>query len=231
MKSIAITRSANAGKAFDVKAFVAKYGGVVGSKIKARHTVYSQGDAADCVFYIQKGQAQVTIVSNHGKEAVLAMLEAGDFCGEGCLISEPLRLATVTTITECIVARLEKAAVNRAIHEDVRFAEFFAIYILNQTARLRENLIDRLFNSSELRLARILLVLTNFGQDGRTESVIDKIDQQTLARMVGTTRSRINYFMNKFRRLGYIDYNGRISVHSSLLGVVLNDQSPGSPPL
>ena len=209
---------------FDVKAFVAKYGGVADSKIKAKRTLYAQGEPADCVFYIQKGQAQVTVVSQHGKEAVIAVLESSDLCGEGCLISEPLRLSTATTMTECIIARLEKDAVNRAIHQDVAVAEFFAKYILNQSARLRENLVDHLFNSSELRLARMLLVLTNFGQDGRSESVIDKIDQQTLARMVGTTRSRINYFMNKFRRLGYIEYNGKINVHSSLLGVILHEK-------
>jgi CRP/FNR family transcriptional regulator, cyclic AMP receptor protein len=233
MKSTIARRSAVTSTArelrhpFEIKAFVAKYGGTANYKIRAKHAIYSQGEPADCVIYIQKGEAQVTVVSKHGKEAVIAVLEAGDLCGEGCLIGETLRLSTITAMTECVIARLDKATVNRAIHEDLAFAEFFSMYTLNQSAKLRDNLIDQLFNSSEKRLARILLLLTNFGQEGRSETVIKQIDQQTLARMVGTTRSRINFFMNKFRRLGYIEYNGRISVHSSLLGVVLHDQSSG----
>ena len=142
---------------FDVNAFVAKYGGVVGSKFKAKHVFYTQGEIADFVFYIEKGQAQLTVISAQGKEAVIAILEAGDFCGEGCLVGEPLNMSTATAITECAIARLEKAAVMRAIHDDLAFAEFFIMYVLNRTVRLRDNLIDQLFNSSERRLARVLL--------------------------------------------------------------------------
>jgi CRP/FNR family cyclic AMP-dependent transcriptional regulator len=213
---------------FDPSAFVAKYGGVIGGRIQAKHALYSQGATADCVFYFQKGTAQLTVVSKHGKEAVIAVLGTCDFCGEECLVGEPLRLSTVTTMTESVVARLEKAAVIRAIHDDPRIAEFFAMYFLIRTVRLKDDLIDHLFNSSEKRLARILLLLANYGKEGRSEAVINKVDQQTLARMVGTTRSRVNFFMNKFRKLGYIEYNGRINVHSSLLNVVLHDQPLGA---
>jgi CRP-like cAMP-binding protein len=213
---------------FDPVLFIAKYGGATGSKYGIKHTLYSQGDAADCIFYFQRGQAQVKVISKEGKEAVIALVEAGDFCGEGCLVSEQLRMSTVVTMTEVVVSRLEKAAVVRAIHEDSAFAEYFAIYVLNRTIRLTNNLIDHMFNSSEKRLARVLLLLANYGKEGRVETVISKIDHQTLAQMVGTTRSRVNFFMNKFRKLGYIDYNDRISVHSSLLNVVLHDQQAGA---
>jgi len=212
---------------FDPAVFVAKYGGVIAFRYAARHTIYSQGDAADCIFYFQKGQAQLKVISKQGKEAVIAVIEAGDFCGESCLIGEPLRMSTLATMTETLVSRLEKAAVIRAIHDDLAFAEFFVMYVLNRTVRLTDDLIDHMFNSSEKRLARILLLLANYGKEGGVETVIAKIDHQTLAQMVGTTRSRVNFFMNKFRKLGYIDYNDRISVHSSLLNVVLHDQ-PGA---
>jgi CRP-like cAMP-binding protein len=212
---------------FDPAVFVAKYGGVIAFRYEARHTIYSQGDAADCIFYFQKGQAQLKVISKQGKEAVIAVIEAGDFCGETCLIGEPLRMSTLATMTETLVARFEKAAVIRAIHDDLAFSEFFVMYVLNRTVRLTDDLIDHMFNSSEKRLARVLLLLANYGKEGRVETVIAKIDHQTLAQMVGTTRSRVNFFMNKFRKLGYIDYNDRISVHSSLLNVVLHDQ-PGA---
>jgi CRP/FNR family transcriptional regulator, cyclic AMP receptor protein len=213
---------------FDPAVFVAKYGGVIASRYGAKHTIYSQGDAADCIFYFQKGQAQLKVISEQGKEAVIALIEAGDFCGEGCLIGEPLRMSTLATMTETLVSRFEKAAVIRAIHDDLAFSEFFVMYVLNRTVRLTDDLIDHLFNSSEKRLARILLLLANYGKEGRVETVIARIDHQTLAQMVGTTRSRVNFFMNKFRKLGYIDYNDRISVHSSLLNVVLHDQASGT---
>jgi CRP-like cAMP-binding protein len=200
---------------FDPAVFVAKYGGVIAFRYGARHTIYSQG------------QAQLKVISKQGKEAVIAVIEAGDFCGEACLIGEPLRMSTLATMTETLVARLEKAAVIRAIHDDLAFSEFFVMYILNRTVRLTDDLVDHMFNSSEKRLARVLLLLANYGKEGRVETVIAKIDHQTLAQMVGTTRSRVNFFMNKFRKLGYIDYNDRISVHSSLLNVVLHDQ-PGA---
>ena len=213
---------------FDPAVFVAKYGGVIESRYGAKHTLYSQGDAADCIFYFQQGRAQIKVVSKEGKEAVIAVVEAGDFCGEACLVGEPLRMSTVATMTEALVLRLEKAAVVRAIHDDLAFAEFFLMYVLNRTVRLTDDLIDHMFNSSEKRLARVLLLLANYGKEGRVEPVISKIDHQTLAQMAGTTRSRVNFFMNKFRKLGYIDYNDRISVHSSLLNVVLRDQ-PSAP--
>ncbi len=213
--------------AFDFNAFVAKHGGVTGKKIASGQAIYSQGDGADCIFYIQKGQVQLTVVSMQGKEAVISVLEAGDFCGEGCLVGEELRLSTATAMTECVIGRLEKSAVVQAIHNDPSFSEFFLMYVLHRTIRMRDDLIDHLFNSSEKRLARVLLVLANFGKEGRSETVLNKINQQTLARIVGTTRSRINFFMNKFRKLGYIEYNGQIRVHSSLLTVVLHDQPNG----
>jgi CRP/FNR family transcriptional regulator, cyclic AMP receptor protein len=215
-----------AGPPFDAVAFTAKYGGEVGSRHEAKHTLYSQGDPADCIYYLQEGQAQIRVISKEGKEAVLAVVEAGDFFGEGCLVGEPLRMSGAVTMTESLVSRLEKAAVFRAIHDDLAFSEFFLKYVLNRTVRLTDDLIDHMFNSSEKRLARVLLLLANYGKEGRVETVITKIDHQTLAQMVGTTRSRVNFFMNKFRKLGYIDYNDRISVHSSLLNVVLLDQ-PG----
>jgi CRP/FNR family cyclic AMP-dependent transcriptional regulator len=217
--------------AFDPAIFVAKYGGVLGARYGPKHTLYSQGDEADCVFYFQKGQAQIKVLSKQGKEAVIAVVEPGYFCGEGCLVGEPLRMWTVTTMTDCIVSRLEKAAMIRAIHDDLTFAEFFVMYVLTRTVRLTDDLIDHMFNSSEKRLARILLLLANYGKESRVETAINNIDHQTLAQMVGTTRSRVNFFMNKFRKLSYIDYNSdyssRISVHSSLLNVVLQDQPIG----
>jgi len=213
---------------FDPAVFVAKYGGVVAFKYGAKHTIYSQGDAADYIFYFQKGRAQLKVISKQGKEAVIALIEAGDFCGEGCLIGEPLRMSTLETLTESLVSRFEKAAVIRAIHDDLAFSEFFVMYVLNRTVRLTDDLIDHMFNSSEKRLARILLLLANYGKEGRIETVLARIDHQTLAQMVGTTRSRVNFFTNKFRKLGYIDYNDRISVHSSLLNVVLHDKPDGT---
>jgi CRP-like cAMP-binding protein len=213
---------------FDPIADLSKYGGLVASDFGAKQAVFSQGDNADCVFYIQKGQIQLTVISMQGKEAVIAVLGAGDFCGEGCLVGEPLRMATATTMTQCVVVRLEKAIVIRAIHEDREFSEFLVTYVLKRTARLTDNLVDQLFNSSEKRLARVLLLLANYGKEGRTETVINKVDQETLAQMIGATRSRVNFFMNKFRKLGLIEYNGHINVHSSLLRVVLHDQPLGT---
>ena len=188
-----------------------------------------QGDAADSIYYIKKGQIQLTVVSMEGKEAVIAVLGTSDFCGEGCLVGQPLRMVTATTMTQCTVVRMEKATVIRAIHDDPEFSEFLVSYLLKRTARLTDNLVDQLFNSSEKRLARILLLLANYGKEGRTETVINNVDQETLAQMIGATRSRVNFFMNKFRKLGLIEYNGRINVHSSLLRVVLHDQPLGMP--
>src|SRR5581483_1077261 len=212
---------------FDPCSYFSKYGGIVSLGFGQRQIVFSQGDPADCIFYIQEGQIQLTVVSMEGKEAVIAVLDSGEFCGEGCLVGEPLRMSTAMTMTKCVVARLEKAPVMRAIHEDTAFSEFLVAYVLKRTARLTDTLIDQLFNSSEKRLARVLLLLANYGKEGRSDTVINKIDQETLAQMIGSTRSRVNFFMNKFRKLGLIEYNGKITVHSSLLRVILHDQSPG----
>ena len=166
-------------------------------------------------------------MSEHGKEAVVAMLEAGDFCGEECLTQHPLRISTATAITDCVITRLEKATVVRALHNDADFSEFVFTYLLTQNVKLKEQLIDHLFNSSEKRLARILLLMANYGKEGKEDVIIPKIDQETLAKMIGTTRPRVSHFMNKFRKLGFIEYNGNIKVHSALLSVVLHDQALG----
>ncbi|NVO16931.1 MAG: Crp/Fnr family transcriptional regulator [Rhodoplanes sp.] len=209
---------------FEPKAFLAKVGG--GRTITTHpknQVVYSQGDAADAVFFIQKGKVKVTVVSKQGKEAVVAILAADDFFGEGCLTGQPRRLATAATMTESIIVRLEKATVVDLIHREPAFSAMFIAYLLGRTTRVEADLVDQLFNSSEKRLARLLLLLANFGKDGVPEPIIAKISQETLAEMIGTTRSRVSFFMNKFRKLGFIDYNGRIEVHSSLLNVVLHD--------
>jgi CRP/FNR family transcriptional regulator, cyclic AMP receptor protein len=212
---------------FDPIALIRKYSGAVGLLIGKNQAIYSQGDIAGHIFYIQKGQIQLTVASAEGKEAIIAVLEAGDFSGEGCLVGEPLRMFSATALTECVVARLEKAAALRAIHENPSFSEYLVSYVLKRTSQLTDSLVDQLFNSSEKRLARVLLLLANYGKEGRTETVLGKIDQEALGQMIGATRSRVNFFMNKFRKLGLIEYNGRIHVHSSLLRIVLHDQVVG----
>ena len=190
--------------------------------------VYQQGDLADAVFYIESGKVKKTLVSEQGKEAVVALLGADDFFGEGCLAGEALRLATISALTNCVIARIAKAHITRVIHEEPAFAELFIAHLLARNSRVEEDLVDQLFNSSEKRLARTLLLLANFGKESRPEPIIAKVSQETLAEMIGTTRSRVSFFMNKFRKLGLIDYNGGIEggieVHSSLLNVVLHDQ-------
>ena len=175
-------------------------------------------------FYIQKGKAKLTVVSEQGKEAVIAILGADDFFGEGCLAGQAQRIATVTAMTDAVIARLEKSAIIKVIHEEPAFSELFIAHLLGRSIRVEADLVDQLFNSSEKRLARLLLLLANFGKEGTPEPVIAKISQETLAEMIGTTRSRVSFFMNKFRKLGFIEYNGGIEVHSSLLNVVLHDQ-------
>jgi CRP-like cAMP-binding protein len=210
---------------FDPKAFLAKVGD--GRSIVRRRkgeTVFSQGDRADAVFYIQKGKAKVTVVSKQGKEAVVAILGVNDFFGEACLAGQAQRVAAVSAMTDAVIVRLEKEAIVRVIHEEPAFSEMFIAHLLARTIRVEADLVDQLFNSSEKRLARLLLLLANFGKEGKPEPVIAKISQETLAEMIGTTRSRVSYFMNKFRQLGFIHYNGGIEVHSSLLNVVLHDQ-------
>jgi CRP/FNR family cyclic AMP-dependent transcriptional regulator len=186
--------------------------------------VFAQGEPADSVFYIQKGRAKLTVVSEQGKEAVVAIVAANEFFGEGCLAGQPLRISTVSAMTESVIVRVEKEAFVRAIQQESAFSELFMAYLLGRTIRVESDLIDQLFNSSEKRLARLLLLLANFGKEGKTEPVITKISQEMLAEMIGTTRSRVSFFMNKFRKLGLIDYNGGIKVHSSLLNLVLHEQ-------
>jgi len=185
--------------------------------------VFAQGDPANAIFYLQKGKVKLTVVSNSGKEAVVALLGTGDFFGEGCLARQALRVSTATAMDECSVMRLEKARMIRVLHEEPAFSELFVAHLLSRSIRVEEDLVDQLFNSSEKRLARVLLLLANFGKESPPEPLIPKISQETLAEMVGTTRSRVSFFMNKFRRLGFIDYKDRVKVHSSLLNVVLQD--------
>jgi len=186
--------------------------------------VFAQGDAADSVFYIQKGKVKVTVLSDQGKEAVVAVLGKDEFCGEGCLAGQSQRMATASAMTESEIMRLEKQAIIRTLHEEPAFSEMFLAHLLARTIRVEEDLVDQLFNSSEKRLARALLLLANFGKEGKPETIIAKVSQETLAEMIGTTRSRVSFFMNRFRKLGFIRYNGTIEVHSSLLSVVLNDK-------
>ena len=210
---------------FNPKSFLAMVG--EGRGIGEYHKdeiVFSQGDPADAVFYIQSGKVKVTVVSEQGKEAVVAMLGTNDFFGEGCLAGQARRIATVAAIMDSVIVRLEKAAIVRVIHQEPAFSEMFIAHLLSRAIRVEADLVDQLFNSSEKRLARLLLLLANFGKDEKPEPILAKISQETLADMIGTTRSRVSSFMNKFRKLGLIDYNGGIEVHSSLLNVVLHDE-------
>jgi CRP-like cAMP-binding protein len=210
---------------FDPEYFLAHVGeGRSIGRYRKDQIIFSQGDPADAVFFLQKGKVKITVVSEQGKEAVTAILGADDFFGESCLAGQSVRLATVAAMTASVIMRLEKSAVVRAIHNEPAFAEMFIQHILGRTIRVESDLVDQLFNSSEKRLARLLLLLANFGKDAQPEPVLAKISQETLAEMIGTTRSRVSFFMNKFRRLGLIDYNGGITVHRSLLNVVLHDQ-------
>ena len=210
---------------FNPKSFLAKVG--EGRSIHAypeAQIVFSQGDSADAVFFLQTGKVKVTVVSKRGKEAVVAILGANDFFGEGCLAGQRHRIATATTIMESVIMRLEKAAILRVIRQEPAFSAMFITHLVGRGIRVEADLVDQLFNSSEKRLARLLLLLANFGKEDKPEPMIAKISQETLAEMIGTTRSRVNYFMNKFRRLGLIHYNGGIEVHSSLLNLVLHEE-------
>ena len=209
---------------FNPDAFLEKVGTGKTSLTLAKHqAIFSQGDEADSVFFIQAGKVKLSIVSQQGKEAVLALLEPGAFFGESCLAGQVVRMATATTEEESVLVRIEKAAMIRVLHKDPTFSELFMSYLLLHNMRIEEDLVDHLFNSSEKRLARVLLLLAHFGKDGKPESVVPKVSQETLAEMIGTTRSRVSFFMNKFRKLGFIKYNGKLHVHSSLLNVVLHD--------
>jgi len=185
--------------------------------------IFSQGDAADAVFYVQSGKVKLTVVSQQGKEAVIAILERGVFFGESCLAGQNISPVTVTAVEDSSIVRLDKAVMVRLLHDEPAFAEFFMSLLLSHNIRIQEDLVDQLFNSSEKRLARVLLLLAHFGKDNKPETVIPKISQETLAEMIGTTRSRVSFFMNKFRKLGFVEYNGELHVHSSLLNVVLHD--------
>jgi CRP/FNR family transcriptional regulator, cyclic AMP receptor protein len=209
---------------FDPQIFLAKVeAGKTRAELHKGQIVFSQGEPADAVFYIQKGKIELRVVSRHGKEAILAILGDGDFFGEGCLAGQPLRMATAASVTECSILRLEKSAMVAVLHDEPRFSALFITYLLSRNIRIEEDLVDQLFNSSEKRLARLLLLLANFGKEAKPEAVIPKVSQQALAEMIGTTRSRVSFFMNKFRKLGFIEYNGGLNVHSSLLNVVLHD--------
>jgi CRP/FNR family cyclic AMP-dependent transcriptional regulator len=186
--------------------------------------IFSQGDAADAVFHIQKGKLKVTVVSDRGKEAVSAILGPDEFFGEACMAGQLLRLVTVSAMTEAVVERIEKPTMIRMVQDQPAFSLLFMTHILNRTIRVEADLIDQLFNSSERRLARLLLLLANYGSEGKLEPIIAKISQETLAEMIGTTRSRVSFFMNRFRKLGFISYNGHIEVHKSLLNLVLHEQ-------
>jgi CRP-like cAMP-binding protein len=210
---------------FDPAVFLAQAG--LGRRIvrlKPKEAFFSQGDPADCVFYIQSGRAKLTVISKEGKEATIALLSVGDFVGEDSMAGMPeLRMATATAIAPCSALKIERAEMIRVMHEEHTFSDLFLKFLLERSMRTQADLVDQLFNSSERRLARILLLMADFGQPGEPESLIPKISQETLAEMIGTTRSRVSFFMNRFRKLGFIDYNGGIKVHKSLLNVVLHD--------
>jgi CRP-like cAMP-binding protein len=192
-------------------------------KCRRGKTIFRQGDPADAVFYVEKGKVQITVVSDQGKEAVIAILEAGEFFGEGCLAGQPLHMASAGAMAESTIVRIEKDTMIRELRHEPSFSHLFMIFLLSRNAQIEADLVDQLFNSSEKRLARLLLSLSHFGKDGTMELVLPKINQETLAARVGTTRSQINRFMNKFRKLGFIEYNGRLKVHSSLLNVIVHD--------
>jgi len=209
---------------FDTRLFLTTVGaGRSTAKYRPKASIFMQGDPADAVFYIEKGKVQLTVISDQGKEGVIAMPSAGDFFGEGCLAGQPLHIASATAMSSSTIVRIEKDTMVRVLREDPELSETFMAFLLSRNVQFEADLVDQLFNSSEKRLARILLLLANFGKEGKLEPVIPKISQETLAARVGTTRSRINYFMNKFRKLGLIEYNGELKVHTSLLNVIVHD--------
>jgi CRP/FNR family cyclic AMP-dependent transcriptional regulator len=209
--------------AFDPNLFLTKATRRMMADYGENGVIFSQGDPADAVFYIHSGKVKLTVVSIRGKEAVVAILGAGDFFGEGCLAGQAVRMGTAVTMAMCSIMRLEKSDVIRALHEQPSFSEVFVAHLISRNIRIEEDLVDQLFNSSEKRLARVLLLLANFGKEGTPQTVIPKISQETLAEIIGTTRSRVSFFMNRFRKLGFIDYNGDLKIHSSLLNIVLHD--------
>ncbi len=215
----------NGDTVFDAEAFLARAG--LGKKIlnlEKNEVAYAQGDPADAIFYVQKGRLRVTVTSANGKEATIALVGAGEFLGENCLVSaHPLRLATATAMTDCALLRISKGEMVRVLHQEQELSEMFMSFLLARNARIQADLVDQLFNSSEKRLARILLLLAQFGKESKPETVVPKISQEILAEMIGTTRSRVSFFMNRFRKLGFIEYNGEIRVHNSLLNIFLHE--------
>lgn len=210
---------------FNPRAFLAKVGdGKTVSKYRKDQTIFTQGDIADTIYYIQKGKVKIVVVSDQGKEAVVAILEADQFFGEGCLNGQLRRIATATTIGECTITSITKTAMMDVLRSEPKFSEMFVTYLLTRTRRIEEDLVDQLFNSTEKRLARLLLLLANFGKEGSPEPIDANFDQGTLAEMIGTTRPRVSSFMNNFRKLGFISYNGKVEVHRSLLNAVLHDK-------
>jgi len=209
---------------FDPQTFLSTLdGGRTIEAVSKKQAIFAQGDPSDAVFHIQKGKVKLAVVSQTGKEATIAILNEGEFFGEGCLTGQPLRLSSATAMTDCSVMRIEKKAMMEVLHREHAFSDMFVAYLLTRNIRYEEDLVDQLFNSSEKRLARVLLLLAHFGKEGKPEVAIPKITQETLAEMVGTTRSRVSFFMNRFRKLGFIRYNGELEVHSSLLNIVLHD--------
>jgi CRP/FNR family cyclic AMP-dependent transcriptional regulator len=215
----------NTQQTFDPKEFLARVGeGKTIVDFRKDEVVFAQGDLANTVFYIQKGRVKVVVISEQGKEAVVGILGPGQFFGEGCMNGHSLRIATTTALEECLVTVITKAAMLATLHDQPKFSELFMAYLLTRNSRIEEDLIDQLFNSSEKRLARLLLLLANFGKEGSPQPISPNISQETLAEMIGTTRSRVSFFMNKFRKLGFISYNGKIEVNNSLLTAVLYDK-------
>ena len=209
---------------FDMTVFLTKANrGRATAEYRTNDRIFVQGDPANAVFYIKEGKVKLTVLSKQGKEAVVGILGAGDFFGEGCLAGQSVRMGTAVSMSMCSITKLEKADVIRALHEEPGFSEVFVAHLLSRNVRIEEDLVDQLFNSSEKRLARVLLLLANFGKEGAPQTVIPKISQETLAEIVGTTRPRVSFFMNRFRKLGFIDYNGGLKIHSSLLNIVLHD--------
>ena len=211
-------------KTFDPKQFLASIGqGRRQLEFDKKASIFTQGEPADAIYYLQKGKVKLSVVSTQGKEAIIGLLAPGDFFGEGCIAAQPLRMATALAMTDCSVVRIEKKAMMQVLHQQHTMSDMFVAYLLARNIRYEEDLVDQLFNSSEKRLARILLLLARFGKEGKPERVVPAITQETLAEMVGTTRSRVNFFLNRFRKMGFIKYNGEMEIHSSLLSVVLHD--------
>ena len=219
------TQPTNGDAVFEAKAFLARVGlGKTILKLKKNETAFVQGDPADAIFYVQKGKLRVTVTSANGKEATITLVGEGEFLGEDCMISaHPLRLSTATAMTECALLRISKGEMVRVLHKEPELSEMFTSFLLARNARIQADLVDQLFNSSEKRLARILLLLAQFGKESKPETVVPKISQEVLAEMIGTTRSRVSFFMNRFRKLGFIEYNGEIRVHNTLLNIFLQE--------